>query len=287
MAMGKRSSEQQELWVATQDLPKSPGYPFYQELNRILAEAGFDKMVEELLEPYYAKAGHRSIPPGVYFRMFFIGYFDGIGSQGGIAWRCHDSFSLKTFLGFGVTVESPDHSSITYIRKRLPLEVHQRVFLFVLEKPKRKLLKGKKIAVDATTLEADAAMKSIVRKETGEDWKGYLVRLMKEEGIEDPSDEDNDMLSFFRQKLSMRFAQNEIFFTSSSIKGLLGRGIGNRPRDCRDFLWTGLTWHRECSWKSRRRSVSFCDEFVTALFSNGAKGASTYGGDEDRKEDSG
>ena len=168
MAMGKRSSEQQEMWVATQDLPKSPGHPFYQKLNRILAEAGFDKMVEALCEPYYAKAGRRSIPPGIYFRMLLIGYFEGISSQRGIAWRCHDSFSLKTFLGFGVTDESPDHSSLTYIRKRLPLEVHHRVFLFVLEMAKKKkLLKGKKIAVDATTLEADAAMKSIVRKETG------------------------------------------------------------------------------------------------------------------------
>jgi len=192
MAMGARASEQQELWVATQDLPKSPGHPFYQRLNRILAEAGFDRMVEDLCEPYYAKAGRPSIPPGVYFRMLLIGYFEGIGSQRGIAWRCHDSFSLKTFLGFGVTDASPDHSSLTYIRKRLPLEVHHRVFLFVLEiAEQKKLLKGKTIAVDATTLEANAAMKSIVLKETGEDWKEYLTRLVQEEeGIEEPTDED-------------------------------------------------------------------------------------------------
>jgi len=192
MAMGKKSSEQQELWVATQDLPKSPGHPFYEKLNRILSEAGFDRMVEELCEPYYAEGGRRSIPPGVYFRMLLIGYFEGIGSQRGIAWRCHDSFSLKSFLGFGVTDDSPDHSSLTYIRKRLPLEVHHRVFLFVLEiAEKKKLLKGKTVAVDATTLEANAAMKSIILKETGEDWKEYLTRLVQEEeGIEEPTDED-------------------------------------------------------------------------------------------------
>ena len=191
MAMGARENEQQELWVATQDLPKSPGHPFYERLNRILSEAGFDRKVESWCEPYYAKAGRPSIPPGVYFRMLLIGYFEGIGSQRGIAWRCQDSLSLKSFLGMGVTGSSPDHSSLTYIRKRLPLEVHQRVFVFVLEIAEKKgLLKGRTVAVDATTLEANAAMKTIIHKHTGEDWKEYLERLAKEEGIEDPSDED-------------------------------------------------------------------------------------------------
>ena len=191
MAMGKRESEQQEMWVATHDLPKSPGHPFFQKLNRVLAEADFDRKVEELCEPYYAEAGRRSIPPGVYFRMLFVGYFEGIDSQRGIAWRCGDSLSLKEFLGYPITEETPDHSSLTTIRQRLPLEVHHQVFLFVLEIANRKkLLKGKTVGTDSTTLEANAAMKSIVLKETGEDWKEYLKRLAKEEGIEDPSDED-------------------------------------------------------------------------------------------------
>jgi len=191
MALGRQEGEQQEMWVATGDIPKSPGHPFYQRLNRILAEAGFDRKVEEWCEPYYAKAGRPSIPPGTYFRMLLIGYFEGIDSQRGIAWRCKDSLSLKEFLGYPVTESTPDHSSLTYIRKRLPLEIHHRVFLLVLEiARKKKLLKGKTVAVDSTTLEANAAMKSIVLKETGEDWKAYLRRLAKEEGIEDPSDED-------------------------------------------------------------------------------------------------
>lgn len=189
--MGKREDEQQELWVPTWDLPKSPGHPFYEKLNRVLSQAGFDRRVEELCEPYYAKQGRPSIPPGVYFRMLLIGYFEGIDSQRGIAWRCRDSLSLKSFLGYSLTDPTPDHSSLTYIRNRLPLEVHQQVFLLVLEIAReKKLLKGKTVAVDATTLEANAAMKSIIRKTTGEDWKEYLRRLAKEEGIEDPSDED-------------------------------------------------------------------------------------------------
>lgn len=191
MAMGRQESEQQAMWVATHDLPKSQGHPFYRKLNRVLAEAGFDRLVEELCEPYYAQAGRPSVPPGVYFRMLLIGYFEGIDSQRGIAWRCADSHSLKEFLGYGLTDSTPDHSSLTYIRKRLPLEVHHRVFLYVLELArKKKVLKGKTVAVDSTTLEANAAMKSIVLKETGEDWKEYLLRLAKAEGIENPTDED-------------------------------------------------------------------------------------------------
>lgn len=192
MGMGKRARVQQEMWVATQDLPKSPGHPFYEKLNQVLAKAEFDEQVEELCEAYYSKVGRPSIPPGVYFRMLLIGYFEGIGSQRGIAWRCQDSISLKTFLGFGLTETSPDHSSLTYIRQRLPLAVHHEVFLLVLRiAEENKLLKGKTIAVDATTLEANAAMKSIVLKETGEDWQEYLLRLLREEeGLENPTDDD-------------------------------------------------------------------------------------------------
>src|SRR5512145_2884558 len=111
MALGKRRGEEQGLWVATTDLPKSPGHPFYEKLNTLLAEAGFDRWVEGLCAPYYADGvGRPSIPPGVYFRMIFIGYFEGIASQRGIAWRCSDSRSLAEFLGVPVTASTPDHS---------------------------------------------------------------------------------------------------------------------------------------------------------------------------------
>ena len=130
------------------------------------------------------------MPPGVYFRMLLVGYFEGINSQRGIAWRCSDSLSLREFLGIPLGEESPDHSSLSYIRKRLPLEVHEAVFVWVLTlAQEKKLLKGKTVGVDSTTLEANAAMKSIVRKDTGEDWKEYLTRLMQEAGLIDDDDD--------------------------------------------------------------------------------------------------
>ncbi len=192
MALGKRKREQQELWVATTELPKSPGHPFYVRLNRLLAEADFDRWVERLCVPYYhAVMGRPSIPPGVYFRMILMGYFEGIASQRGIAWRCSDSRSLAEFLGYGPQEATPDHSSLSRTHQRLPLEVHEQVFTFVLQiAANKKLIAGKTVAVDSTTLEANAAMKSIVRKDTGEDWKEYLERLAKAEGIENPTAED-------------------------------------------------------------------------------------------------
>lgn len=193
MSMGRRPSERQaDLWIATTDLPKSPGHVFYEKLNGLLAEADFDRYVEELCKEYYAnEVGRESIPPGIYFRMLFVGYFEELNSQRGIAWRCSDSFSLREFLGFPLDKATPDHSSLSNIRQRLPLPVHEQVFAFVLKIAQdKKLLKGKTIAVDSTTLEANAAMKAIVRKETGEDWKEYVKRLMAEEGIENPNDEE-------------------------------------------------------------------------------------------------
>ena len=188
MALGRRSAErQQELWVATQELPRSPGHVFYDTLNDLLAEAGFDLWVEELCRPYYAKSGRPGIPPGVYFRMLLTGYFEGIGSQRGIAWRCSDSRSLREFLGIATTAESPDHSSLTVIRERLPHEVHEAVFQWVLTLAREKnMLNGKTLAIDSTTLEANAAMKSIVRKDTGDDWQAYLITLMREAGAIEP-----------------------------------------------------------------------------------------------------
>ncbi len=193
MALGRRKRERQtELWVACGELPRPAAHPFYEKLNGLLAEADFDDYVEQLCRPYYADdLGRPGIPPGVYFRMLFIGYFEGLDSQRGIAWRCADSLALKRFLGYGLTDATPEHSSLTNTRKRLPQAVHERVFAFVLSiAAAKKLLKGKTAGVDATLLEANAAMKSIVRQDTGEDYKAYLRRLAQEAGIDDPSDDD-------------------------------------------------------------------------------------------------
>jgi transposase len=196
MALGKRRQEQQEMWVATADLPKSPGHVFYRKLNELLSESGFDRLLEELCQPHYAQVmGRPGIPPGVYFRMLLVGYFEGLSSQRGIAWRCSDSLSLREFLGLAPTEDSPDHSSLTRVRDRLPYEVHAAVFEKVLKLAhEKKLLRGKTVGVDSTTLEANAALKSIVRRDTGESWKEYVLGLMREAGLVDeehpPSDEE-------------------------------------------------------------------------------------------------
>ena len=192
MAMGRREADQASMWVATQQLARSPGHAFYDKLNEVLDAGGFDRFVEEQCAPHYAEGqGRPSIPPGVYFRMLFIGYFEGLDSQRAIAWRCADSLSLRAFLRIDLSAGTPDHSSMTNTRKRLPEDVFWTVFAFVLKVAvEHKLLKGKTIAVDSTTLEANAAMKSLVRRATNEDWKTYVRRLMTAEGIEDPTDEE-------------------------------------------------------------------------------------------------
>jgi transposase len=193
MGMGRRPAQRQgDLWVAATELPQSPGHVFYEKLNALLAEADFDRHVENLCQKYYVDGvGRDSIPPGVYFRMLFVGYFEALDSQRAIAWRCSDSLSVRAFLGLPLTEPAPDHSSLTRIRQRLPQDVHERVFVFVLTvAQEKKLLGGKTVAVDATTLEANAAMRSIVRKDTGEGYQDYLKRLAIEAGMTDPTAED-------------------------------------------------------------------------------------------------
>jgi transposase len=214
MALGKRKTERQEdLFVMAGRLPRSPGHVFYQKLNRLLAEGGFDSWVEKLCEPHYAAGtGRPGIPPGTYFRMLLVGYLEGLSSQRGIAWRCSDSLSLRDFLGLPLGEESPDHSSLTRVRDRLPLGVHTAVFTWILSLAgMQKLLNGKSVGVDSTTLEADAAMKSIVRKDTGEDWKEYLARLMKEEGLleEDDTPSDDDLRRFDKQRKDKKVSNEE------------------------------------------------------------------------------
>jgi transposase len=191
MALGKRRDEQVELFVPTAKIVQGPGHPFYAKLDEVLRQGGFDGFVEQLCAPFYKEGGRPSIPPGVYFRMLLIGYFEGIDSQRGIAWRCADSLALRNFLGIPVTESTPVHASMSVIRKRLAADVFQDVFLFVLNLLREHgLLRGKILGIDATTLEANAAMKSIVRKDGGERWKEYLRKLAAAEGMENPTDED-------------------------------------------------------------------------------------------------
>jgi transposase len=214
MALGRRSPVQQpSFWIAADELPRSEGHVFYRKLNHLLREAGFDEFVESLCGPYYHDTlGRPGIPPGVYFRMLLVGYFEGLGAQRGIAWRCADSLSLREFLGIPLGEETPDHSSLTRVRDRLPLSVHQQVFCFVLQVADAQgLLKGKTVAVDATTLEADAAMKSIVRRDTGEDWQEYVQRLMQEAGQIEAGDEPTaeELARFDRNRQDKKVSNQE------------------------------------------------------------------------------
>jgi transposase len=193
MALGKRDGERQDdIWIATGKLVQGPGHPFYAKLNGVLAAAGFDRFVEDRCKKFYADGvGRPGIAPGVYFRMLFIGYFEGIDSERGIAWRCADSLGLREFLGYDLTHATPNHSTLSVIRNRVDLETHQEVFGFALALLEQKgLVKGETVGVDATTLEANAAMRSIVRRDTGEEYRGFLERLAKESGIATPTRED-------------------------------------------------------------------------------------------------
>ena len=193
MAMGKRQTERQEdLWIVAADLPQGPGHPFYQRLNQLLAAHGFDPFAEELCQRFYHDSmGRPGIPPGVYFRMLLVGYFEGLDSERGIAWRCADSLGLRSFLGYTLTESTPDHSSLSVIRHRIDLETHGEVFTWVLKLlASEGLLRGKTIGIDATTLEANAAMRSIVRKDTGESYQEFLTQLARESVIETPTRED-------------------------------------------------------------------------------------------------
>ena len=194
MSMGRREDEQTPMWLAGPDLARSPGHRFYEKLNELLSEAAFDRRVEALCAPYFEadnKPGRPSIAPGVYFRMLFIGYFEGIESERGLEWRCADSLSLRTFLGVQVHERVPDHSSLSRMRTRLDGTVYDEVFRLVLGIVESKgLLRGKVAGVDSTYLRADASMKTIVRKDTGDDYTTYLKKLCEAQGIENPTVED-------------------------------------------------------------------------------------------------
>ena len=193
MAMGRRSQESQDvLWVEAGELARSPGHPFYERLNRLLDEEGFDALVEEQCSRFYAeRMGRPSLAPAVYFRLLLIGYFEGIGSERGIAWRVSDSLTLREFLGLELSQSPPDHSTLSRTRRLIDVECHQEVFAWILGVlAKAGLLRGKTLGVDSTTLEANAAMRSIVRRDTGESYDEFLVELAKASGIETPTRED-------------------------------------------------------------------------------------------------
>src|SRR5512135_1133395 len=192
MGLGRQGDRQGDLVVTWKEMPRSPGHVFYDRLQAVLIDAGFDAFAETTCKPYYAaKMGAPSIPPGRYFRMHMVGYFEGIDSERGIEWRCADSLSLREFLRLRTAERVPDHSWLSKTRSRLPQEVHEEVFGWVLSLiAGRGLVNGERIGVDASAMEANAALRTIVRRETGETYREMLKRMAEESGIATPSADD-------------------------------------------------------------------------------------------------
>jgi transposase len=204
MGMGtrRRRQRQQQMWVAQQEIAKGPAHPFYARVNELLEEKKFDEFAERECAKFYAdNIGRPSLAPGIYFRLLLVGYFEGIDSERGIAWRAADSLGLRRFLGIGIDEQTPDHSTISRTRRLIDLETHRKVFFWILEVLRdRGLVKGKTVGIDATTLEANAAMRSIVRRDTGENYEEFLKGLAQESGIETPTKEDLARLDRKRKK---------------------------------------------------------------------------------------
>jgi transposase len=145
--------------------------------------------------------GRPGLAPGLYFRLLLIGYFEGLDSERGIAWRTADSLALRDFLGLTLSEVPPDHSTLSRTRRLIDVETHQEVFNWVLQRvAEAGLLKGKTIGIDGTTLEANAALRSIVRRDSGEGYQEFLTRLAKESGIATPTREDLARLDRKRAK---------------------------------------------------------------------------------------
>ena len=188
MGKRRRHAKQASMWVAAHDLPRSAAHPFYACLNRILDKHDFDRYVEGLCQRFYADAGRPGLPPGRYFRLLLIGYFEGLDAERAIAWRAADSFALREFLGLVLPEAPPDHSTISRTRRLIDLETHEAVFTWMLQRlADAGLVKGKTVGIDATTLEANAALRSIVRRDTGESYQDFLTKLAQASGIETPT----------------------------------------------------------------------------------------------------
>jgi len=187
--------------VATQDLPPSAAHPFYARLNQILDQHDFDRYVEGLCERFYAANGRPGLPPGRYFRLLLIGYFEGLDAERAIALRAADSFALREFLGLVLPEASPDHSTISRTRRLIDVETHEAVFTWLLQRlADLGLVKGKTVGIDATTLAANAALRSIVRRDTGENYQDFLTKLAQASGIETPTRADLARIDRKRKK---------------------------------------------------------------------------------------
>jgi transposase len=203
MSLGKRgpNEKQEPIWIEASRLATPVGHPFYERLNQLLDSRGFDSFAESACRKFYAKVGRPGLAPGVYFRALLVGYFEGIDSERGIAWRTADSLALRSFLGFELSQTTPDQSTISRTRRLIDVETHRQIFLWVLGMlAEEGLLKGNTVAIDGTTLEANAALRSIVRRDNGQAYDEFLKGLAKESGIDTPTREQLARLDRKRKK---------------------------------------------------------------------------------------
>jgi transposase len=201
MAMGKRRRDRQaSMWVATTELPTAASHPFYARLNQVFQAQRFDDFAEAACAEFYAETmGRPGLAPGIYFRLLLVGYFEGLDSERGIAWRAADSLTLRDFLGLTLPEAPPDHSTISRTRRLIDLDTHRAVFTWVLQRvAEAGLVHGQTVAIDATTLEANAALRSIVRRDTGEGYQEFLTKLAEASGIETPT--RTDLARFDRKR---------------------------------------------------------------------------------------
>ena len=200
--MGRRKPKQQGLWVSAEEMPRTAAHPYYGKVNEVLNQAGFDRKVEQLCRRYYKPTmGRPSLAPGTYFRMLLVGFMEGIDSERGIAWRVADSLSLREFLGLGLAEQTPDHSTVSRTRRLYSVETHKAVFRWLLPLlGAQGLADGQTVAIDGTTLEANAAMRSIRRRDDGRKYEEYLKELAQAEGMENPTREQMARLDRKRKK---------------------------------------------------------------------------------------
>lgn len=185
----KDREPQSSFWIPTSDLPSTAANAFYRRLDRALSESGFGDAVRALCEPFYesdtSRGGRPGIDPEVYFKMQMVGFFENLPSERGIAARCADSLSIRDFLHYELHEATPDHSSFTVIRQRLSPEVYEQVFELVLKALKtHKLLKGRRLGIDASVIEANASLKSLEHRLTGEAYAEYVRKLAEAAGVD-------------------------------------------------------------------------------------------------------
>jgi len=223
MIRKKSKQKQSTIWIATDDLQVKPQITFYAKLNSILAKIDFGDQVRKLCEAYYsAKANCRPpIDPEIYFKMLLVGFFENIGSERGIAARCGDSLSVRSFLGYLLTESTPEHSTLSVIRHRLPQSIYSQIFSIILKALKQHgLVKGKNLAFDTSIMEANASLRSLQNRMTEESYAKYIKDLAQQAGV---NPEDKAAVARFDRKRADRKTSNDEWYNPHDPDAKVGK----------------------------------------------------------------